>query len=157
MADQELATDRQKKKLRRFSIPVKKGLTKAEASDLLTAAEAADPAREEAYQTAKDREEDAWLLGEIVNGEDARELGEYKKLTNVQALQLRDYFAARLAKWEDVDQDQMAGIIRHLFPDRIKPSRAPRASVRQTKAAKGCLVLLCFPVAAWAIGALLLK
>lgn len=157
MADQEPATDRQKKKLRRFSIPVKKGLTKAEASELLDAAATADPEREEAYQIAKDREEDAWLLGEIVNGEDAREMGDYKKLTEAQALQLRDYFAARSAEWGSIDQDQMAGIIRHLFPDRIKLPRAPRTSARRTQATKGCLLLLCVPAAAGVVEALLMR
>ena len=149
MADQEPATDRQKKKLRHFGIAIKRGLPKSEASRLLDAAEEADPQREEAYQTAKERKEDAELLGEIVNGEDAREMGDYKRLTQAQALQLRDYFAARGVNWAPVDSAQMAGIIRHLFPDRIKQAGGQRSARPGRQKAKGCLLLLAVPASAW--------
>ena len=149
MADQEPAPDSQKKKLRHLGIAFKKGLTKSEASRLLDAAEEADPQREEAYQTAKDRKEDAELLGEIVNDEDAREMGDYKRLTQAQALQLRDYFVAQGVNWGTVDSAQMAGIIRHLFPDRIKQTGGQHAASAGRQKAKGCLWLLAAPAFAW--------
>ena len=142
MSDHEPATDRQKKKLHWLGITVRKGLTKDEASRLLDEAEAADPAREEAYQIAKERDEDAGLLAELVNDEDAREMGEYKKLTQAQALQLRDYFAARRVNWGEVDHSQMAGVIRQLFPDRIVQPRNPQPARAACPKAGGCLLFL---------------
>ena len=126
----EAATDRQKKKLRFFGVPIRRGLTKDEASDLITAAVDAHPEIEARYEAAKEEEEKLWFLDETINDEDAREMGDYKKLTKAQLKELLVYLSKHAPDWEQMDRMQLVPVVRKLFPDRIKVQRERRGGER---------------------------
>src|SRR4051794_13174940 len=85
------ATDRQKKKLKFYGVPTRRGLTKGEASELIEAAMENHPDREIAYEAAKEDEEALWILEEMINDEDTRDIGHFRKLTKAQLKQMLLY------------------------------------------------------------------
>ena len=143
----ELATDRQKKKLRFFRVRLVKGLTKAEASAMIDAAETAQPEREEAYQAAKEEEEKLWFLDETINDADAREMGDYRKLTKAQLKELLAYLAQHALQWEHMERMRLVTVVRSLFPEQIKARRVSRGRRCRMAGPGGCVVLFIVLVA----------
>lgn len=133
------ATERQKKKLRFFKIRIKTGLTKGEASDLIDAAVTARPDREADYQAEKADEEALWLLEEMMNDEDTREIGHYKKLTKAQLRQLLAYLSDHVPDSRDTGRFDLCDLVPLLFPEQLKARREPAPSQRKSA---GCLVML---------------
>ena len=142
----EPATDRQKKKLRFYGVHIKRGLTKGEASDLIEAAMEAHPELEVAYEAAKEDEEALWLLEEMINDEETREIGHYKKLTKAQLKSMLSYLLEHVPNWQETSRFDLCELVPRLFPDQRKVSGERAVSVRQAGRSRGCLVLLVVPV-----------
>lgn len=114
------ATDRQKKKLKFFGIKINRGMTKGEASDLIEAAVDEHPEIEDAYQAAKekeqDQEEDLGFLDHLINDEETREIGDFKKLTEAQLREFLAYLSANVPRWKEMSRFDLGISFRDFSP-----------------------------------------
>ena len=109
------ATTEQASQIRSFGgNPV--GISYSKAKELLR--ELGDQATEEEELAAA--VEKLMRLDLMINGKDAREIGQYRKLTKAQLQQLLTHLSEHLPNWQEMNASDLCALVPQLFPELIK-------------------------------------
>ena len=80
------------------------------------------------------------MLEYMLNDDDARDIGNYKKLSDKQLQQLLDHCSKNIPNWQEINRFDLCEIVPRLFPSLVK--KRSRATTPSARDSTGCMALL---------------